>query len=70
MSVRKKIKNIDFAFRQVTENYFSLEIYRPKSNALGYTKFIQVDNNNHPMNKKEMKQLVEFINRFLLGPQC
>lgn len=65
----KAYKVIDFAFRQSvsSDQDFYLEIYRPQTNALKYTRYIQVDN-EHPMNKKELKQLADFIYRFIGEP--
>ena len=62
----KEYKVIDFALRQsvVTNEDFYLEIYRQQTNALRYTRYVQVDN-EHPMNKKELKQLADFIYKFI-----
>ena len=60
------MKDIDFAFRQslAYENDFYLEIYRPKTNDFGYTRFDQMEN-PHRMNKKELKLLADFIYIFI-----
>lgn len=62
----KEYKVIDFAMRQSLDyaDDFLIEIYRPKTNAFKHTKYIKVDN-KHPMNKKELKQLADFIYRFI-----
>ena len=64
--MKQNRKIIDFAFRQslCCENDFYLEIYRPKTNAFGNTRYILMDN-PHRMNKAELKLLADFIYKFI-----
>jgi hypothetical protein len=64
--MKKPIKMIDFALRRSLscQNDFYLEIYRPKTNTFGYTRYISMDD-PHRMNKRELKLLADFIYKFI-----